>query len=107
MALTITKDLEATNWTALSVAFVTLDVKWTELDWFVKVKLNYYTSEVAARANPQGALKGIKTLPFNLKFDYSRATDWTDVQAFVNTKVKEYLVANTDIVDADIVVSEV
>ena len=107
MALTITKDLEATNGTALSVEFVTLDVKWTELDGFVKVKLNYYTSEVAARANPKWALRGIKNLPFNLKFDYSRSENGNDVQAFVNTEVKAYLVANTDLEEADIVVSEV
>lgn len=106
MALTITKELTS-NGVSLSSVFVTLAVRGTELDWFIKVKAKYFVSKEAALANSDWALKWVEGLPVDFKFDYVRANDGVDAQAFANTKVKEYLVANTDLLDDDIVVSEV
>lgn len=104
MALTITKDLTS-NGVSLSSVFVVLTVRWTELDWFIKVKAKYFVSKEAALANPNWALKGVEWLPVDFKFDYVRDNDGVDIQSFANTKVKEYIIANTDLLDTDIVIS--
>ena len=106
MALTITKDL-VSKWVALSSVYVILEARGEELSGKVRARSKYFVSETAAQANSDGALKGVDGLTSDFSFDYDRATDGADILGFVSTKVKEYLIDNSDLVDADIVISGV